>query len=89
MAGTEPVQRDLYSAFLGLCVDPETQTVNRSQAEALWPSTRRVLEKAMLSVIETASCRPLPASLGAREWVLRSELFAFESGEQVREAAVA
>ena len=70
VGGEIPVQRDLYSAFLAACT--ENNAVSRSRAVQLWnPKVRRAIEDAETQLIQAASRKALPSSLGVRE--LRKE----------------
>ena len=50
---TEPVQRDLYSAFLATCCD--TNTLDICRVEQTWPAAEPLLRRAMLRLIQPAS----------------------------------
>lgn len=58
-------QRDLYSAFLALCV--EEGRFDSARAETLWPGARMLLERAMSKLNHQAAMGwQLPASVGRR-----------------------
>lgn len=61
-------QRDLYSAYLARCVDPDTSLLQAGQAQAAWPGREPVLQAACEQAIsnQPASGRRLPSSFGAR-----------------------
>ncbi|QIR15090.1 hypothetical protein [Shewanella aestuarii] len=61
------VQRDLYSAYLAMCIDEKKHLVSRTDAIEHWSSVRHSLEAAVIQAIEMASCRAMPASLGLKE----------------------
>jgi putative transposase len=50
---TAPVHRDLYSAFLARCCDPEA--LDMSQVQEAWPGAEPLLRRAMFSESESAS----------------------------------
>ncbi len=50
---TEPVQRDLYSAFLATCCD--TNTLDIRQVEQTWPAAEPLLRRAMSRLLQPAS----------------------------------
>ena len=50
---TEPVQRDLYSAFLASCCDTDTLDICRVQST--WPAAEPLLRRAMSSTLQSAS----------------------------------
>lgn len=65
---TEPVQRDLYSAFLASCCDQNTLDIR--QVLATWPTAEPLLRRAMSKVNQPASgkgfARPhVPGGVGA------------------------
>jgi putative transposase len=64
---TEPVQRDLYSAFLATCCD--TDKLDISQVHATWPGAEPLLRLAMSSALQPASgkgfARPHVPCVGA------------------------
>ena len=54
-------QRDLYSAFLAMCVEGER--LNAGRARSAWPGVDALLQAA-LSDIQPVNGRPLPSSFG-------------------------
>jgi len=50
---TEPVQRDLYSAFLACCCDEDTLDIR--QVQATWPAVQPLLRRAMARADQPAS----------------------------------
>lgn len=60
-------QRDLYSAFLARCVDPDTSLLDAGRARLAWPGTEPFLQAAFEQAIapnQSTSGRRLPASFG-------------------------
>ena len=59
-------QRDLFSAFLARCVDPETSLLNAGQAHAAWPGWEPTLQAAYerATTNQPARGRRLPAAFG-------------------------
>ncbi len=78
LGGTEPVQRDLYSAFLAMCVSEKEHIVSPTIAHEAWSGVRHSLDAAVIQINETASSRSLPTSFGLRELMphLQSERLA-------------
>ena len=75
LGGVEPVQRDLYSAFLAMCVCENEHLVPQTIAHEAWSGVRHSLDAAVVQAIETASSRAMPTSFGLRELgKLKSEL---------------
>jgi putative transposase len=59
-----PYQRDLYSAYLAMCIDDSFRQVDPKRVEALWCSTRSVLVDALDQTIKAAKSYHLISSLG-------------------------
>ena len=59
-------QRDVYSAFLAMCLDVSTNKLNAGYAEQAWPSVEARM-RAALSSIQTANGKVLPSSFGLRQ----------------------
>jgi len=57
---TEPVQRDLYSAFLAMCCSQDSLDIG--QVKKTWPSAEPLLRRAMLRVNEPTSGEGFPLS---------------------------
>ncbi|HEC34092.1 MAG TPA: hypothetical protein ENI37_05180 [Chloroflexi bacterium] len=55
-------QRDLYSAFLAMCV--EGGRLNAGRARSVWPGVDSLLQAALSRIEQPASGRPLPSSFG-------------------------
>ena len=67
VCGAGPVQRDLYSAFLSLWVDPETETLDIRQAQHAWPGAESLLLGTISRLEhESANGRVFPASFGLK-----------------------
>ena len=62
VGGEIAIQRDLYSAFLALCIDEKENVVSPTTALESWSSIRHLLEAAVIRLSETARvdrlCRP-------------------------------
>jgi putative transposase len=56
---TEPIQRDLYSAFLASCCAADTLDIRRVQAT--WPAAQPLLRRAMARINQPASGRGFPS----------------------------
>ena len=56
-------QRDVYSAFLAMCLDVSMDKLNAGYAEEAWPSVDARM-RAVLSSIETVNGKALPSSFG-------------------------
>ncbi|EOX3379511.1 hypothetical protein ACPFUC_001947 [Vibrio cholerae] len=85
LGGELPVQRDLYSAFLAMCVCEKEHIVSLTTAHAAWSGVRHSLDAAVIRVNETASSRSLPTSFGLRELIpyLQSERLAVKATESL------
>lgn len=83
LGGELPVQRDLYSAFLAMCVCEKEHIVSLTTAHAAWSGVRHSLDAAVIRVNQTAISRSLPTSFGLRELMpyLQSERLAVEATE--------
>jgi hypothetical protein len=57
-------QRDLYSAFLAMCVEGERLDAGR--AREAWPGVDALLQAALSRIEQPASGWPLPSSFGLR-----------------------
>jgi hypothetical protein len=69
VGGETPIQRDLYSAFLALCINKDCTSVSRRSASALFNAKiRHNLEQAVVQVKSSASTVALPQSLGIIEF---------------------
>ena len=55
-------QRDLYAAFLAMCV--EGGRLNAGRARSVWPGVDSLLQAALSRIEQPASGRPLPSSFG-------------------------
>ena len=64
VGGEIAIQRDLYSAFLALCIDEKENVVSPTTALESWSSIRHLLEAAVIRLSETASGSALPSSFG-------------------------
>jgi hypothetical protein len=64
---TEPLQRDLYSAFLATCCD--TDSLDMCRVEQAWPAAEPLLRRAMSRALQPASgkgfARPHVPCVGA------------------------
>lgn len=58
-------QRDLYSAFLAMCVEGERLDAGR--ARVAWPGVDALLQAASSRIVQLANGRPLPSSFGLRK----------------------
>ena len=58
-------QRDLYSAFLAMCVEGERLDAGR--AREAWPGVDALLQAALSRIEQPANGRPLPSSFGLRK----------------------
>lgn len=58
-------QRDLYSAFLAMCVEGERLDAGR--AREAWPGVDALLQAALSRIVQPANGRPLPSSFGLRK----------------------
>jgi len=56
-------QRDVYSAFLAMCLEPSTNKLNAGYAEEAWPSVDARM-RAALSSMQAANGKALPTSFG-------------------------
>lgn len=83
LGGELPVQRDLYSAFLAMCVCEKEHIVSLTTAQAAWSGVRHSLDAAVIRVNQTAISRSLPTSFGLRELIpyLQSERLAVKATE--------
>ena len=59
-------QRDVYSAFLAMCLDADTNQLDAGLAEKLWPSVDARMQAALSEIQKSAIGRRLPASFGLR-----------------------
>jgi putative transposase len=59
-------QRDVYSAFLSMCLDVSTNKLNAGYAREAWPSVEARM-RAALGSIQTANGKVLPSSFGLRQ----------------------
>ena len=66
VGGEIAIQRDLYSAFLALCIDEKENVVSRTTALELWSSIRHLLEAAVIRLSETAEWIGFAVLLRAR-----------------------
>ena len=66
VGGETPIQRDIYSAFLAMCINDNKDSVSRRKASALFNGAefRHKLIEAGIQVISSASTVALPQSLG-------------------------
>ncbi|MEH0790964.1 hypothetical protein KW882_01525 [Vibrio parahaemolyticus] len=64
VGGKQPVQRDLYSAFLAMCINEKENIVSRTDALKHWSSVRHSLDAAVMLLSETASRTHLRSSFG-------------------------
>ncbi|MCK4316652.1 MAG: transposase, partial [Anaerolineae bacterium] len=64
-------QRDLYSAFLAMCVEGERLDAGR--ARVAWPGVDALLQAALSRIEQPANGRPLPSSFGLRKRAARRQ----------------
>jgi putative transposase len=79
-------QRDLFSAYLARCVDPETSLLDVGQAHAAWPGWEPTLQAAYEQAIQNqpARGRRLPAAFGRPPGVAPSQSGSLAEGPPSR-----
>lgn len=76
--GIGPVQRDLYSGFLCLCVKNNGLDIN--QAEMLWSGAKPLLEQAVSRLNESANGKSRLASFGLSKTAQRQSALSVKDG---------